>query len=39
MDELAKQGVKANLSLEDFGPGEDGAKVRDQGAYLRQLIG
>jgi sugar phosphate isomerase/epimerase len=32
-------GYKGYLSLEDFGPGEDGAKVRDQGAYLRQLIG
>jgi sugar phosphate isomerase/epimerase len=26
------------LSLEEFGPGDDEAKLRDQGAYLRQLL-
>jgi len=25
-------------SLEEFGPGDDADKVRDQGAYLRKLI-
>ena len=26
------------LSLEEFGPGDDEAKIRDQGAYLQKLI-
>ncbi len=26
------------LSLEEFGPGDDDAKIRDQGAYLKKLI-
>lgn len=32
-------GYDGFLSLEDFGPGEDAVKVKDQGAYLRELIG
>lgn len=31
-------GYSGYLSLEDFGPGEDDAKVGEQGAYLRQLL-
>ena len=27
-----------SLSLEEFGPGDDLEKLRDQGAYLRRLI-
>jgi sugar phosphate isomerase/epimerase len=27
------------ISLEEFGPGDDDEKVRDQGAYLQRLIG
>ena len=32
-------GYSGCLSLEEFGPGDDEAKLRDQGAYLRQLLG
>lgn len=32
-------GYAGYLSLEDFGPGDDAEKVREEGAYLRQLIG
>ena len=31
-------GYSGYLSLEDFGPGEDDAKVGEQGAYLRRLL-
>lgn len=31
-------GYSGFLSLEDFGPGEDDAKVGEQGAYLRRLL-
>ena len=31
-------GYSGWLSLEEFGPGEDEAKLRDQGAYLRTLL-
>lgn len=32
-------GYQGHLSLEEFGPGDDEGKLRDQGAYLRKLIG
>ncbi len=31
-------GYQGCLSLEEFGPGDDEAKLRDQGAYLRRLL-
>ena len=37
--DLNAVGFEGHISLEDFGPGEDDDKVRDQGAYLRELIG
>ena len=37
--DLKAVGFNGYISLEDFGPGEDDDKVRDQGAYLRGLIG
>ena len=39
VEDFKAVGYQGCLSLEDFGPGEDEAKVKDQGAYLRQLIG
>ena len=33
-----KAGYKGYLSLEEFGPDGDEAKVRDQGDYLKKLI-
>lgn len=35
--DLRAVGYQGFLSLEDFGPGEDWAKIRTQGAYLRSL--
>lgn len=32
-------GYEGYLSLEDFGPGDDGEKLNGQAAYLRKLIG
>ena len=37
--DLKAVGYEGYISLEDFGPGEEDDKVRDQGAYLRDLIG
>lgn len=37
--DLKAVGFEGYISLEDFGPGEDDDKVRDQGAYLRDLVG
>ncbi len=36
--DLTGVGYTGFLSLEDFGPGDDTEKVRDQGGYLRQLM-
>ena len=36
--DLQAVGYRGYLSLEDFGPGADDDKVRDQGAYLRSLL-
>ncbi len=36
--DLQAVGYGGYLSLEDFGPGADDDKVRDQGAYLRSLL-
>ena len=32
-------GYRGYLSLEEFGPGDDDEKVREEGAYLRELMG
>lgn len=32
-------GYTGYLSLEEFGPGDDGKKISEQGAYLKKLIG
>ncbi|MBT5873170.1 MAG: sugar phosphate isomerase/epimerase [Candidatus Latescibacteria bacterium] len=36
--DLRSTGYIGHISLEDFGPGEDSDKVRDQGAYLHSLM-
>ena len=36
--DLQAVGYEVCLSLEDFSPGDDDDKVREQGAYLRSLI-
>ena len=38
VDDLKAVGYEGYISLEDFGPGEDDEKVRDQGAYLKTLM-
>jgi len=37
--DFADVGYTGCLSLEEFGPGDDETKLRDQGAYLRRLLG
>jgi sugar phosphate isomerase/epimerase len=39
VEDFRAVGYAGYLSLEDFGPGDDADKVRNQGAYLRKLIG
>lgn len=39
VQDLKDVGYTGYLSLEDFGPGDDTEKIRDQGAYLKTLIG
>ncbi|MFC1526044.1 sugar phosphate isomerase/epimerase family protein [Candidatus Latescibacterota bacterium] len=39
VQDFADLGYTGCLSLEEFGPGDDEAKLRGQGAYLRQLLG
>jgi len=39
VQDLKDVGYKGYMSLEEFGPGKDEDKLRDQGAYLRELIG
>ena len=38
VQDLKDVGYARYLSLEDFGPGEDADKIRDQGAYLKKLM-
>ena len=38
IDDFKSISYDAYLSLEDFGPGDDEDKIRDQGIYLRNLI-
>ena len=38
VDDLKAVGYEGYLSLEDFSPGEDDDKVKEQGAYLKNLI-
>ena len=37
--DLKDVGYRGFMSLEEFGPGTDDEKLRDQGAYLNKLIG
>jgi sugar phosphate isomerase/epimerase len=37
--DFAAVGYRGCLSLEEFGLGDDGEKLRREGAYLRQLLG
>ncbi|MFH1571730.1 MAG: sugar phosphate isomerase/epimerase [Gemmatimonadota bacterium] len=39
LQDFADVGYRGCLSLEEFGPGDDETKLREQGAYLRQLLG
>lgn len=39
IQDLKDVNYQGYLSLEEFGPGDDEAKIRDQGAYLQKLIG
>jgi len=39
IEDFKAVGYQGYLSLEDFGPGEDDTKIRDQGAYLQELWG
>ena len=39
IQDMKDVGYEGYMSLEEFGPGDDDEKVRDQGAYLRHLIG
>jgi sugar phosphate isomerase/epimerase len=39
VQDLVDVGYDGCVSLEDFGPGADDDKVKEQGEYLRQLIG
>lgn len=38
IQDLKDVNYQGYLSLEEFGPGDDETKIRDQGAYLRKLI-
>jgi len=38
IQDMKDVGYEGYMSLEEFGPGDDDAKVRDQGAYLRHLV-
>jgi len=38
VQDFADLGYAGCLSLEEFGPGDDETKLREQGAYLRQLL-
>ena len=39
VQDLKDVGYAGYLSLEDFGPGEDDVKVKEQGQYLQKLVG
>ena len=39
IDDFKAVDYQGYLSLEDFGPGKDDAKLRDQGAYMKELWG